>query len=307
MTIGPTGSFPLPLGNLARPGLLIAARSERQAMDWSLALASQEIACCILPPDPALGRGWALEVDPADSQRALRTLRTYHTENRRWRAVLQAGPGDVPFQWSVIVWCFLMAWIFTAADAPDSRFRELGSFSTSATAAGQWWRPLTATFLHATPDHLVANLTTGFLLLGWTMGRFGPGAALLGTLIAGVAGNLTAWAWRSHHYLGLGASGVIMGALGMLTVSLLADLRDGRVTRRAALRGVLGGIFLFILQGTSTRSDVAAHAGGFLWGAVIGLALAFLPPPGRRRQRFDLACALAYLALMLGGWTFALR
>lgn len=275
-------------------------------MDWSLALASQDIACCILPPDEVSGRGWALTVDPADSQRALRTLRAYHTENRRWHHALHQAPGEVPFQWSAIVWCFLMALIFTAANAPDSRLQQLGTFSTAATAAGQWWRPLTATFLHASPDHLVANLTSGFLLLGWTMGRFSPGPALLGTLLAGVAGNLSAWAWRSTPYIGLGSSGVVMGALGMLAVSLFLDLGAGRVTRSQAIRGVFGGGFLFILQGTAARSDVAAHAGGFLWGAVLGLLLAALPERVRTRALFDGLCGLGYVGVAASGWIAAL-
>lgn len=286
-------------------GLLIPARTERQAMDWSLALASQEIACVIRPPVDQLG--WTLEVDPRDVPRALHTLRAYHAENRHHPTALTPAVGELVFHWGVLAWCLLMLVIFLAADAPGNRMAEAGEFVTRATVQGDWWRPLTATFLHAGPDHLAANLTTGFLLVGLAMGRFGVGPALWGTLLAGTAGNLLAWWWRAREYTGLGASGVVMAALGMLAVSLAIDTRAHRISMATLLRGVLGGVLLFILLGTAPQSDVLAHTGGFLAGLVAAAGLGALPARVRTSVGFDVACAVGYLVTGLGAWFSALR
>lgn len=287
------------------PAVRIPTRTEKQAMDWSLALASQHIACVIraLPE----GAGWALEVDGRDAGRALRTLRIYHRENRHWNPALAPGSDVFPFQWTVLLWCFLMVLVHTAAEAPGSSGPLTGRFETARFVAGDWWRPITATFLHASLDHLVANLTSGFLVLGLAFGRFGVGPTLLLSLLAGAAANVAAWLLRAHDYIGLGASGVVMAGLGMLAVSLLGDAREGTVSPAVAVRGLLGGIALFLLLGTSPQSDVLAHAGGFGLGALFAFAWVHLPNHRFRGHTGDLLCAAGYLFAAAVPWLMALR
>lgn len=274
-------------------------------MDWSLTLASQEILCLIRPPTE--GARWSLEVDPRDAARALRTLRQYHLENRARQGVLTPRVGEFVFHWAVLLWCLTMVMVFSAANVPGGPFEGAGAFDTHLARLGQWWRPVTATFLHANPEHLTANLTFGFLLIGLAMGRVGVGVALAVTLLAGIVGNLFAWVWRGHDYVGLGSSGVVMGALGLLAASALIDARRGRVSRPTLIRSLLGGAFLFILIGTAQKADVLAHAGGFLGGAACGSVLALIPDRWLRARGFDGACALAYLLVAGLSWLAALR
>lgn len=289
----------------APAGVLIPTRSEKQALDWSLALASQHIACAIraLPDSPH----WALEVDPQDAGHALRTLRLYHRENRAWNRTLEPAATPFPFQWTVLLWCFLMVMIHTAAEAPESHLPLAGRFETARFVAGEWWRPITATFLHSNLDHLVANLTSGFIVLGLALGRFGVGPALLLSLVGGVAANVIAWLLRSRDYIGLGASGVVMAGLGMLAVSLLAEAREGKVSPTAVTRGLLGGTALFLMLGTSPHSDVLAHAGGFVAGAALSALLAFCPTRITRNHGVDVVSAALFVALAVIPWLAALR
>lgn len=286
-------------------GARIPARSEKQAMDWSLALASQEIACIILPPID--GAQWSLAVDSEDAGRALRTLRIYHQENRGWNPTWVASESSLVFHWGALLWCLLLLVLFWAAEAPGSRLPQTGSMLSAELLRGEWWRPITATFLHAGPDHLAANLATGFVLIGLAMGRYRVGTTLLASLLAGIAGYLTAAALRPYDNPGIGASGVVMAALGMLSVSMVADARAQRLAPTALLRGVLGGIALFILLGTSPQSDVTAHTTGFVWGALLAAAGSFLPQRLRHNPRFDPACIALYFLLTAVAWTAALR
>lgn len=286
-------------------GVLIPTRSEKQTLEWSLALASQEIACVLRAP--TAGRGWALEVDAQEAARALRTLRLYHVENRGWRAAFVPTDSTLTFHWGALVWCFVMMVVLWTSEAANSRLVETGAMLSAQVARGEWWRPVTATFLHAGSDHLAANLATGFVLLGLAMGRYGPGTALLTSLLAGVAGYVSAGLFRSYDHPGVGASGVVMAALGMLAVSMVADVRAGRLAPGTMGRGILGGVALFLLLGTSPRSDVLAHAGGFVWGALLATVLSILPVSVTTGRRFEVTCAAAYLVVGLAAWIAALR
>lgn len=289
---------------VAVPGVLIPTRTEKQALDWSLALASQHIACVIRAlPDTSR---WALEVDPQDAGRALSTLRLYHRENRHWNPGLAPGSSTFPFQWTIILWCLLLVMLHLAADAPGSAWELAGRFETARFATGEWWRPITATFLHADLDHLVANLTSGFIVLGLAFGRYGVGPSLLLSLCAGSAANVLACFLRSRDYIGLGASGVVMAGLGMLAVSLVGEAREGNVSGATAARGLAGGVALFLLLGTAPQSDVAAHAGGFVIGALLAWFLSLLPARLTRNPTTDLGCAGIYLAAGIVPWIAAL-
>src|ERR1035437_10950698 len=94
----------------------------------------------------------------------------------------------------------------------------------AALAHGEWWRLFTATWLHADLAHLAMNMVFGFLFLGLVMGRYGPGVGLLAAYLAGVGGNLAAWLVYGENHRGLGASGVVMGALGLLTIQSVSLL-----------------------------------------------------------------------------------
>lgn len=297
-------------------GVLIPTRSEKQAMDWSLALASQQVACAIhaIPastdpesaPGSTAGASWALEVDAQDAGRALRILRIYHHENRRWNPHLEPVATSFPFQWTVLLWCFLMAIVHSAAEAPGSFLPLAGRFETARFVLGEWWRPMTATFLHSNLDHLVANLTSGFIVLGLAIGRFRAGPALLLSYIAGSLANIAAWLLRSRDYIGIGSSGVVMAGLGMLAVSLLSEFREGKASATVVTRGLLGGVALFLLLGTSPQSDVLAHATGFGFGAALAAAYAFLPARITHGNPWDMTAAALFLASATVPWLAAL-
>src|SRR6185295_492432 len=85
-----------------------------------------------------------------------------------------------------------------------------------------WWRLFTAQLLHADLLHFATNAVFGFLLLGLAMGRYGNGVALLATFLAGAGGNIVSWLVYGASFRGLGASGMVMGALGLLAAQSVA-------------------------------------------------------------------------------------
>ena len=71
----------------------IDARSRRQAMDWSLVLASQAIDTALDYSEE--GFGWGLIVAEGDYDRATEAIRLYQLENRRWPWRQELFPGRV--------------------------------------------------------------------------------------------------------------------------------------------------------------------------------------------------------------------
>jgi rhomboid protease GluP len=185
--------------------------------------------------------------------------------------------------------------------------RSQGMMDGAALSRGEWWRPFTATWLHADAGHLAANLGFGVLFLGLVMGRFGPGIGLLAAYLAGIGGNLAAWLVYGANHRGLGASGVVMGALGLLAVPSLALLRQGKAGAfRLVAGGLLSGLMLFVLFGMNPETDVVAHFGGFVTGIVLGLPLVLIQPL-TQRWKLNLAAGILFGSLVVWPWLRALK
>jgi membrane associated rhomboid family serine protease len=164
--------------------------------------------------------------------------------------------------------------------------------------SGQWWRVFTAMLLHADLGHLLANATVGFLFFGLAMARHGPALGLLAAYLAGAAGNLAGLLLYPNPYQGMGASGMVMGALGLIAIPPRRTWSWGRNGVRQIARAALASVMLFILLGVDPTSDVIAHLGGFMAGAMFGFLLDLLPPrltDGRELQRW----AAILLALLV--------
>lgn len=254
---------------------VIPTRSQQQALDWSLVLASQGIECTI---ERAVEEGgWRLVVDGNECQRAIQAIRQYKLENRLpvWRQELPWT--GLIFDWRNLAWFLLLGVIFLLGQTRYPHLAEAGMMDRQAVWSGQWWRLFTAVTLHRDLAHLASNAMVGILLLGLAMGSFGSGLGLLAAYLAGAAGNLAGLVLYSGRHYSLGASGMIFGALGLLSGQMIGLLRAGLTVRQLALRGLASGFLLLVLFGLNPESDVIAHVGGFLAGALFGAALALRP------------------------------
>jgi membrane associated rhomboid family serine protease len=182
-----------------------------------------------------------------------------------------------------------------------------GRMDSVAVAAGEWYRLFTAVMLHSDLAHLMANATFGLIILGFSMVRFGPGITLLATYLAGALGNVAGLILYDRPYTGLGASGMMMGALGLLCIQSLGLWRKSPKAARFVLSAVIAGFLLFVLFGFSPGSDILAHFGGFLSGLFFGAVLALLPEQKLQARTTNIA-ALAVLAVIITvTWMLALR
>ena len=126
------------------------------------------------------------------------------------------------------------------------------------------------------------------------------------TLCPGFGGNLIAWWVYGETHRGLGASGVVMGALGLLAVHSFALLKRREVgAHRQFAARLLAGVLLFVLLGLNPETDVVAHLGGFVTGLLLGSLLALVPRL-ILRPRVNLVAGILFAILVILPWWQAL-
>jgi membrane associated rhomboid family serine protease len=195
-----------------------------------------------------------------------------------------------------------VAIFLVGALAPDfdhtemqQRFAQYGP----AIAAGEWWRGVTAMFLHGSVMHLAFNM--------WALWLFGPslerrfGTVPFGALYlaAGVGGAALFQALGSGAWA-VGASGAIFGLFGAL---LLGAYRQRHTRLGQAVFSqliLLLGINLmlpFMVSGIAWE----AHVGGLVAGMVIAFAWDRLPDGGPFvvTQRTIIALCVAAAGLLV--------
>jgi rhomboid protease GluP len=272
-------------------------------MDWSLALASQGIESTI---DHGESRtDWGLIVDPKDYTPAIKVLREYHLENRGW-PWQQTWTWPAHFDRACVLWALWLAVVYYFS-AINAKLIDAGVMNTTAVFRGEWWRLFTATQLHADIAHLATNLSLGIVLLGLVLGRFGSGLGLLATILTGAGGNMAFLLLHSASVRGLGASGMVMGALGLLAGQSFKWTRSKTTPRKHLFVGVAAGFMLFVLFGLAPESDIVVHIGGFISGLLLGVLLALVPARYLQSSRLNLCAGICFVALIALTWWLALR
>jgi rhomboid protease GluP len=158
--------------------------------------------------------------------------------------------------------------------AGESFLLYYGASSAETVLAGQYWRLLTATFLHAGWMHLLFNGWALFQLGSLVETLFGSKRFAAIYFASGLGGSVVSVAWdliSGRDVPSVGASGAIFGLLGAL-IAFLARHRD-RLTPPA--RSLLGQLLFWaalniVFGFTMPMIDNAGHLGGMAVGLVCG-------------------------------------
>lgn len=191
-------------------------------------------------------------------------------------------------------------WLKTESLMPYVRY---GANNGAATTNGEWWRLVTSMFLHFGVLHLLFNMWALFqagALMEKLLGRLGFAVAYFGS---GIAGSLTSLIWNGDKVWSAGASGAVFGAFGMLGGYILRE-RHGmpRNVVRPLVRSTLWFAGFNLFYGTvHPHIDNAAHIGGFLCGAVLGVVMALPVDLEKRREvaRGRLLAGLSVIVLVV--------
>jgi rhomboid protease GluP len=154
---------------------------------------------------------------------------------------------------------------------------RLGAMDPQAVQDGQWWRLITAIFLHFGPLHLAMNMAGLWLLGPFTEFALGLWRFVLVYLLAGIGSSATVMlvsiATGTPDLL-VGASGAIMGLVGAMGALMLRGWRrDGAHVAKNRLIAV---ILIVLIQTFTDYVVPGVSMTAHLSGAFIGFAVAMV-------------------------------
>lgn len=150
------------------------------------------------------------------------------------------------------------------------------------TLSGDYWRLVTAGFVHGSLIHIAFNMWALWSLGQLSERLFGSWITFAVYILTGVGGSLLSIAWNPMRSE-VGASGAIFGIAG----AILAGIKFGNVSVSSAQRRAIFsslvffvGVNLFI--GLAPGIDNMCHLGGFISGAIFGVPLATASASGKK-------------------------
>jgi rhomboid protease GluP len=185
----------------------------------------------------------------------------------------------------IIINCIIFLIMEILGDTQSAWFmmEHGGIYPLKIVEEGEYWRFLSAMFLHFGFDHLLNNMVmlgAAGRILEKELGRF---KYFLLYIIAGIGGGLLSFFQMMHsgdYAVAAGASGAIFGIVGALCWIVI--LHKGRFKSLTG-RGLLIMIALCLYYGLTTKDvDNWGHIGGLLMGFVMAIILY-----RRKRQSVD--------------------
>lgn len=180
---------------------------------------------------------------------------------------LSAHVGRVSF---VLIGLNVIAYIAQLATEgdPGSVFQR-GAMQSYAVADGDYWRLLTAAFLHGSLLHIAFNMYALYLFGPFVEKALGTARFIAAYLTTAIGSSVFVYWLERPELATIGASGAVFGLFGMALMLLLRAKQD--VTTLIVLLAINGVISL---QGNISWQG---HLGGFVAGCILGAAFAFAP------------------------------
>ena len=162
-------------------------------------------------------------------------------------------------------------------------FRSMGAKYEPDIVNGDWWRLISAGFLHGGIIHLFLNM--------WVLWRIGSaleevfGSMSFGSIymISLVSGNLSSAVFLPDR-LSVGASGAIYGTIGAMFADLIQNWSIMPDDRFCYLTSLIINTIIGLLLGLVPLLDNFGHIGGLIAGFFIGMLLLVLPRWNRKKQ-----------------------
>ncbi len=144
---------------------------------------------------------------------------------------------------------------------------------------GQYWRLLSAMFLHGDALHLLMNLIALFQLGSLYELMFGTKRFTIIYFVTGIIASLTSMFISGGP--SVGASGAVFGIMGAFIFSIR---RSPRWRHERAAKGIVSQLIFWVVANIAIalkvpQIDLAAHMGGLVAGLILGAVWPHRVPP----------------------------
>src|SRR5438128_5405715 len=200
-------------------------------------------------PGPPTRDGWPPGSRPPAFRTPVLTYALIGVNVAMWLVTALVGPGD---------------WLHQLVSPDMSTLMLLGAKVGPAIRGGEYWRLVTATFLHYGIIHLAVNMWA-LLQLGTVCEvLYGRARFLILYVCSGVMGTFASY--KLSEVLGVGASGAIFGLFGVAVVYSIKYRRElPRGMGDRMLRSLMPALLLnLVITITIPLIDKFAHLGGLI-------------------------------------------
>jgi membrane associated rhomboid family serine protease len=160
---------------------------------------------------------------------------------------------------------------------PGGELFNRGALQGAAIAVdGEWYRLVSAMFLHASVLHLAFNMLALYWLGSIVEQALGTGRFLIVYFVAGIAGSAGALVSSSAFAVTVGASGAIFGIMGAFLI--IEYMATGSLAGQALGLIAINLMLTFAIAGISK----GGHVGGLIGGIAATYALAHFRYDRRR-------------------------
>lgn len=166
------------------------------------------------------------------------------------------------------------------------------------TLGGEYWRLVTAGFVHGGILHIAFNMWCLWSLGQLSERLFGSWITFAVYMLTGVAGAMLSVGWNPAR-LEVGASGAIFGIAG----AILSGIKFGNVSVSSwQKRQIFSSLIFFVgfnlLFGIAPGIDNMCHLGGLISGLIFGIPLATAAASGKKSYEW---ATMILAALVLAG------
>jgi membrane associated rhomboid family serine protease len=177
-------------------------------------------------------------------------------------------------------------------DNSDSTlFRRLALFPAAVAQQNEYWRLVTAMFVHYGIWHLLANMLALGVIGAGLEAVFSRWRYLTLYFVAGLGGSTAVYLFDNPFSLNVGASGAIFGLFG----AYLVVARHAKLDYRPMLMVIgINVVATFAIPGISKL----AHFGGLATGIVAAVIIVYAPK-GKNRVPLQIAGLGAMVAVMI--------
>jgi rhomboid protease GluP len=209
---------------------------------------------------------------------------------------------------SVFAW---MAWQWKGVFPQDDiLFIQMGGVNRMLVMQdGEYWRLLSAMFMHGGLIHLAMNMYALWIAGHFLENMLGFKWFSIFYILCGLGGSIGSIWWNDLLTVSVGASGAIFGIIGMLTGMLLLGRIYQPESRNRLLKNMLIIIGLNVALGLSIPGiDNAGHMGGLFTGLFIGLCLGLGLRPGvsKSHRRILALVAASFTVALLAGFLWVI-
>lgn len=158
--------------------------------------------------------------------------------------------------------------------APATQLSSLLGVFPPAVAHGQYWRLVTAMFVHFGLPHIAVNMWALWILGRYLERALGPARFTALYLLCGLGGNVAVYLFSSTGSLAGGAS---TSLFGLFAVMLLVNRRLGLSNTGLIVLIVINLGLTFAVPNIS----IFGHLGGLVTGAMAGFGVVYAPRSSR--------------------------